>query len=163
MIAQILSIILKKLGPLCMGKDVEKSVPSLLKPVYICTWTMHGDESQGRMYGTFVHCSAFAKAANRTYINILNANPLWCTDNSGVKNIDTYWYFQNIDPFFDTFKISIRIEKFCVKVGNTLYKFLDILERNFATFLHQFLEKLVQNCPKNRKLFWEKFEIICRK
>ncbi len=30
------------------------------------------------------------------------------------------------------------------------------------TFLRQFLEKFVKNYPKNKKLFWENFEIICR-
>ncbi len=59
-------------------------------------------------------------------------------------------------------KISIRIEKFWIKVGTTLYKFLDILKGNFATFLRQFLEKLVKNYLKNKKLFWENFEIIWR-
>ncbi len=32
------------------------------------------------MYGTFVHCSAFTEAANRSYINVLNVNSLWSTD-----------------------------------------------------------------------------------
>ncbi len=31
---------------------------------------------QGRMYGTFIHCLAFAKALNRPYINVLNVNSL---------------------------------------------------------------------------------------
>ncbi len=48
------------------------------------------------------------------------------------------------------------------KLGNTLYKFLDILKGNFVTFLWQFLEKLVKNDPNNIKLFWENFEIIWR-
>ncbi len=69
---------------------------------------------------------------------------------------------KNMDPFFDIFKISMRNEKFWRKVGNTLYKFLDILKANFVTFLHQFLEKLVKNYPKNMKLFWENFKIIRR-
>ncbi len=68
--------------------------------------------------------------------------------------IDMYRYFQNMYPFFDIFKIAIRIEKCWRKMGNTLNRFLDIL------FLGQFLEKLVKNYPKNRKLFWENFEII---
>ncbi len=72
------------------------------------------------------------------------------SSSSGVKNNDL---------FFDIFKISIRTEKFWRKVGNTLNKFLDILKGNFATFLRQFLEKLGKNYPKNRKLFWENFEI----
>ncbi len=59
-------------------------------------------------------------------------------------------------------KISIRIEKFWRKEGNTSYKFLDILKRNFVTILRQFLEKLVKNYRKNMKLFWENFEIIWR-
>ncbi len=76
-----------------------------------------------------------------------------CVSFCGVKKID---------PFFDIFKISIRIEKFWRKVGNTLYKFLDILKGNFVTFLRQFLEKLAKNYPKSMKLFWEYFEIIWR-
>ncbi len=40
----------------------------------------YADERRGRTYGTFVHCSAFAEAANRPYINILYANSLWNTD-----------------------------------------------------------------------------------
>ncbi len=56
----------------------------------------------------------------------------------------------------------MRIEKFWIKEGTTLYKFLDILKGNFATFLRQFLGKLVKNYPKNRKLLWENFEIIWR-
>ncbi len=47
-------------------------------------------------------------------------------------------------------------------MGNTLYNFLDILKGNFATFLHKFLEKFVKNYPKNKKLFWENFEMIWR-
>ncbi len=47
-------------------------------------------------------------------------------------------------------------------MGNTLYKFLDILKGNFVTFLCQFLEKLAKNYPKNMKLFWKNFEIIWR-
>ncbi len=47
------------------------------------------------------------------------------------------------------------VNKFWRKVGNTLYKFLDTLKGNFMTFLGQFLEKIVKNCPKNMKLFWE--------
>ncbi len=43
-----------------------------------------------------------------------------------------------------------------------MYKFLDILKGNFVTFLRQFLEKLMKNYPKYRKLFWENFEIIWR-
>ncbi len=42
--------------------------------------TAHADKSRGRMFGKFVHCSTFAKAANRSYINVLHANSLWCTD-----------------------------------------------------------------------------------
>ncbi len=48
--------------------------------VHIWMGTTHADESRGRMYGTFVHCLAIAKEANRPYINILYANSLWCTD-----------------------------------------------------------------------------------
>ncbi len=73
--------------------------------------------------------------------------------NSGVKNIDTYRYFQNIDPLFDIFTISICIENFLRKLGNTLYKLLDILKKIFVTLLRQFLETLVKNYPKNVKLF----------
>ncbi len=54
------------------------------------------------------------------------------------------------------------VKKFWRKVGNTLYKFLDILKGNFVTFLCQFLENLWKNYPKNVKLFWENFGIICR-
>ncbi len=43
-----------------------------------------------------------------------------------------------------------------------MYKFLDIIKGNFVTFLRPFLEKLAKNYPKNRKLFWENFEIIWR-
>ncbi len=48
------------------------------------------------------------------------------------------------------------------KVGNTLYKFLDILKGNFVTFLSQFLQKLLKNYPKNVKFLWENFGIIWR-
>ncbi len=54
------------------------------------------------------------------------------------------------------------VKKFWRKVGNTLYKFLDILKGNFVTFLCHFSEKLVKNYPKNMKLFWENFGIIWR-
>ncbi len=71
-----------------------------------------------------------------------------------VVSIDMYRYFQNINPFFDIFKISIRsYRKILKKVGNTFNKFLDIPKGNFVTFLRQFLEKLVKNYPKNMKLF----------
>ncbi len=57
-------------------------VTALLSRVYIWMRTrmMHVDERRGRMYGTFVHCSAFAEAANRPDINILYVNFLWSTD-----------------------------------------------------------------------------------
>ncbi len=50
------------------------------------TWmqTTHADESWGRIYGTFIHCSAFAEAANRSYINVLYTNSLWCTDSRWI-------------------------------------------------------------------------------
>ncbi len=35
-------------------------------------------------------------------------------------------------------------------------------DKNFVTFLRQFLEKLVKNYPKKMKLFKENFEIIWR-
>ncbi len=34
--------------------------------------------------GKFVDCLAFAKAANRPYINVLYANYLWCTDSRQI-------------------------------------------------------------------------------
>ncbi len=52
----------------------------LLSRVYIWTRMVHAEARQGRMYGTFLQCSAFAKASNRPYINVLNANSLWSTD-----------------------------------------------------------------------------------
>ncbi len=54
------------------------------------------------------------------------------------------------------------MEKFWIKVGNILYKFVDNLKGNFATFLRQLLEKLVKTYSKNRKLLWENFDIIWR-
>ncbi len=59
-------------------------------------------------------------------------------------------------------RFNEMVMKFWRKVGNTLYKFLDILKRNFVTFLGQFLEKLVKNYPKNMKLFWKNFGIVWR-
>ncbi len=44
----------------------------------------HVDVRRGKMYGTFVHCSAFAEAANRPYINLLYVNFLWCTDSRRI-------------------------------------------------------------------------------
>ncbi len=53
-----------------------------------CEWNVNANntctQSRGRMYGTFVHCSAFTDAANRPYINILYANSLWCTDSQRI-------------------------------------------------------------------------------
>ncbi len=43
------------------------------------------------------------------------------------------------------------MKKFWRKVGNSLYKFLDIVKGNFVTLLSQFLRKLVKNYPKNLK------------
>ncbi len=46
-------------------------------------WNMNANDiyrwDRGRMYGTFIHCLAFAEAANRPYTNVLYANSLWCT------------------------------------------------------------------------------------
>ncbi len=52
--------------------------------VYIWTRTTYAEARRGRMYGTFVHCSAFAEASNRPYINVLNANSLRSTDNRWI-------------------------------------------------------------------------------
>ncbi len=68
--------------------------------------------------------------------------------------IDTYRYFQNIDPLFNTFKMSIRIKKFWRKVGNTLYKFWDILKGNFVTFYINFWKNLWKIIQKT----WNYFE-----
>ncbi len=55
-----------------------------------------------------------------------------CT--SGVKNIDKYRYFQNIDPFFDIFKITIRIEKFGIKITNVSTFWKEILRHFCVNF-----------------------------
>ncbi len=50
-----------------------------LSQVYIWMQTQmtHVEARRGRMYGTFVHCLAFAEAVNRPYINVLIVNSLW--------------------------------------------------------------------------------------
>ncbi len=98
-------------------------------------------------------CTTFVTSSFDENCQMLNSLFIVVVSKISIR-VGMCWYFQNIDPFFDTFKILIRIEKFWIKVGNTLYKFLDILRGNFATFLRQFLEKLVKN--------WENFEIIWR-
>ncbi len=63
--------------------------------VYICMWmrrvyiwmrmrTTHVEVSQGRLYSICVNCSAFAEAANRPHINVLNANFLWSTNSQWI-------------------------------------------------------------------------------
>ncbi len=42
--------------------------------------TTHKEARPGRMFSTFVHCSAFAEASNRLYINILSMIFLWSID-----------------------------------------------------------------------------------
>ncbi len=42
--------------------------------------TTHVEARRGRMYRTFVHCSAFGKAVNRPYIHVLSENSLWSTN-----------------------------------------------------------------------------------
>ncbi len=58
----------------------------LLSQVYIWmrTQTTYVEERWSRMYGTFVHCSAFAEAANRPNINVLYANSLWSTESRQI-------------------------------------------------------------------------------
>ncbi len=55
-----------------------------LSRVYIWMKTTHVEAKRSRTYGTFVHCSAFAEAANRPYINVLNANSLSSTDSRRI-------------------------------------------------------------------------------
>ncbi len=52
--------------------------------VYIWMRTTHVEVRWGRLYGTFVLYSAFTEAANRSYINVLNASSLWSTDSWGI-------------------------------------------------------------------------------
>ncbi len=76
-----------------------------LSRVYICTLT-HADESWDRMYGTFVHCSAFSEAANRPCVNVLYTNSLCFTDNWRIA----FGYLPNIR----------RIAECCLpSLGNT--------------------------------------------
>ncbi len=56
----------------------------LFSRVYIWMRMKYMDEKRGRMYGTFIHCSAFAEAANRPYINVLYTNSLWSTDSRQI-------------------------------------------------------------------------------
>ncbi len=59
----------------------------ILSRVYI--WMQMGkthlEARRGRINGTFIHCSAFAEASNRPYINILNVNSLWSTDSRLIE------------------------------------------------------------------------------
>ncbi len=68
--------------------------------------------------------------------------------------------WRKLKMFLSSF--SEMVNEFWRIVGNTLFKFLDILKKNFVTFLYQFLEKIVKNYPRNMQLVWENFEIICR-
>ncbi len=73
----------------------------------------------------------------------------------GVKNIDMYRYFQNIDPLFNIFKISICIEKFWRKVGN----FVQIFRHSKRKFRDCFASIFGKTCEK----LSEKREIMLRK
>ncbi len=80
-----------------MEKDLECNVRKLQKGVWpdfliflswVYIWTSmrttHVKARQGKIYGTIVHCLAFAEASNRPYINVLNANSLWSTDSRRI-------------------------------------------------------------------------------
>ncbi len=81
---------------------------------------MHVEARWGRTLGTFVHCSAFAEASNRSYVNVLNANSLWLAihlkqNTRKAKNEKCIvGYFV---PFFSRFALLFSLFLFCIRVG----------------------------------------------
>ncbi len=98
---------------------------------------VNADERRGRMYGTFVHCLAFAEAANWPYINVLYANSLWSTDSQWIvfgclPNVrcTAEYCLPHLGNTFTLHFCMLRSCSICVQVETQLYakeKLLNLL------------------------------------
>ncbi len=130
----------------------NKERGDFLSWVYVWIRMTHADKRRGRTYDTFVHCLAFAEAANRPYRNVLYANSLWSTNSRWIA----FGYSPNIR----------RTVECCLpRLGNTSTLYVGFIFACRICVLFAFRCKpgfKTRRCSTNSQTFLRKLH-ICKK